>query len=780
MALSNDIISQFAKLTTTKKPTNSERTVYGTIVERDGSKYVKLDGSDLLTPVASTTNIESDERVTVMIKNHTATITGNLSSPAARSSEVSEIGSQISVFETIIADKVDTIQLVAVEAQIEDLEAKNVVIEDTLIAAQASIKELETTKLSAETADIKYANIDFTNIGKAAMEYFYAESGLIRNVVVDNQTITGNLVGVTISGDLIEGNTVVAEKLVIKGEDGLYYKLNTDGMNIETQQTDYNSLNGSIIKAKSITATKISVSDLVAFDATIGGFNITEDSIYSGVKESVDNTTDGVYLDKTGQIAFGNSTDYVKFYRKEDGTYELAISASTLVFGSSKKTVEEVINSETNKTYVSPIEPVGTFNVGDTWYQTSISDSIQTASSVATWELTLGSSDSATWASLADMTWDEAALYQWSGDVSNAVKVYTWNGNEWILVSDIAGALEDYPTIAEMTSAIGLSAESLTTEFNKKISGYSTTEEMNSAIDQSAESIKSVVYEKTEVDDKLKGYSTTEEMNSAIDQSAKSIVLEVEKMTPDSLENSSVTIDSSGIDMDGGEINLRAGSAMKIESGGTFEIESENFTVTPEGRVSMLDAVVSGNLSQDGYSVLTQKNLVISSSEPTGSENMVWVKPLSNVTLTYTHGIAAQTNFKAFNTAQKLVLQGDPMDATATTYRYTLRIPYAVTGTPSETRTVTATIISNSGRTIGMTGTLINTLGYTGTLELTTTADFWVGDSDTVSLTLTVEAPATSYDYEYHKITPGTIQLICTAKSSNVSGWTNAEVYVYQ
>lgn len=82
------------------------------------------------------------------------------------------------------------------------------------------------------------------------MEKFYSESGLIKNVVVGNQTITGELVGVTIKGDLIEGNTLKADKLVIKGKDGLYYKLNTDGTGVTSEQTDENSLNGTVIQAK--------------------------------------------------------------------------------------------------------------------------------------------------------------------------------------------------------------------------------------------------------------------------------------------------------------------------------------------------------------------------------------------------------------------------------------------------------------------------------------------------------------------------------------------------
>ena len=37
------------------------------------------------------------------------------------------------------------------------------------------------------------------------MAYFYAQSGLIKDVTIGDAKITGELVGVTIKGDLIEG-----------------------------------------------------------------------------------------------------------------------------------------------------------------------------------------------------------------------------------------------------------------------------------------------------------------------------------------------------------------------------------------------------------------------------------------------------------------------------------------------------------------------------------------------------------------------------------------------
>lgn len=420
MALSNDLISQFVKVTKDEVDTKKETTVYGTIVEKDGDKYVKLDGSELLTPITSTTDAENNERVTVMIKDHGATVTGNISSPSARTETVKEIGNKITEAEILIANKVDTSvlnaesaridnlvtenvsikeRLTASEADIDNLEADNVTINEKLTAQSARIESLDTQKLSATDADLKYAtitnlnatnttvhnleadygdfkqlttdnftavnadiagkltatqadlkyaNIDFSNIGSAAIEKFFSKSGMIENIVVGEGTVTGKLVGVTISGDSIEANTIKADKLVVLGSDGLYYKLNVNALGETTASSDpkyQNGLDGSAIIAKSITASRISVTDLVAFDATIGGFHITDSAIYSGVKESVDNTTSGVYLDKNGQFNTGDSINYLKYYKDAENNYKLEVSAYLLLLGTSNKDVEAELDN---------------------------------------------------------------------------------------------------------------------------------------------------------------------------------------------------------------------------------------------------------------------------------------------------------------------------------------------------------------------------------------------------------------------------------------------------
>ena len=425
-------LSNIAKVIVKDEPKPDTVTVTGRAKEYNGKMYVQIDGSDQLTPIASSTvGIKTDDWVTVQIKNHSATVTGNATDPSPGTSyadeindKVDDVSDQISEFEIVIADKVDTDQLNAVngriddlvsenvtitgkldavEGEIDDLQADNVTITGKLDAAEAdidhlesskadisvleseyatienleatnadihnleadyasfkqvttedisaingNITNLETEKLDAESADIRYAKIDFANIGIAAVEELFAKSGIIEDLVVSSGHITGELVGVTIKGDLIEGNTIKADKLVVLGSDGLYYKLNVNGESVAAEQTQYNSLNGSVITANTITAEKINVDDLVAFNATIGGFHLSSSSMYSGAKASVDNTTPGVYLGSDGQLSIGDQDQYLKFYKDTDGSWKLELAADAIKMGTTS--IKDYIVTRTSLT----------------------------------------------------------------------------------------------------------------------------------------------------------------------------------------------------------------------------------------------------------------------------------------------------------------------------------------------------------------------------------------------------------------------------------------------
>lgn len=439
MNLSNDLVEQFVKATNEEVKERQNETLYGTAVVFEGKMYARLDGSQQLTPIKTTTNIREGDRIIVSVQRHSAVVTGNISSPSASIEDLSDShNNTIAKCKELIAKKVSTDDLEAATARIGVLETDYAIINGNLEAANANITKLEANKLEAKSADLKYAtienlnatnanvknltanhaefekavasdfeatnasikkldadklnatdanlkyaNIDFSNIKIAAIENLYATSGIIKDIVVSDQRITGTLVGVTITGDLIEGNTVVADKLVIKGSDGLYYKLNTDGITTEAQQTDYNSLNGSIIKAKSITATKVDVTDLVAFGATIGGLKIENGSIHSVSKDSASNTTRGLFFGKDGQAAIGDGTNFLKYFKDSDGNYKLAISADTITIKGGQKSLNTELDDINKK-----VNSVKSIKNTEVTYQAGTSG---TTAPTGTWNKTIPS-----------------------------------------------------------------------------------------------------------------------------------------------------------------------------------------------------------------------------------------------------------------------------------------------------------------------------------------------------------------------------------------------------
>ena len=230
MNLSSDLVAKFVDVMQQDSKRNTTTgPIYGTIVEYGGSRYVKLDGSDSLTPIVSAVDSEPGERVLVNILKQSATVIGNVSSPAARIDTVKEVTNKVTEFEIIVADKADikdlqaqtgridilvseniTIRdkLTASEGEIANLKSTNVTITGKLTAAEAEIKQIKTDKLDASTAQITYAtitNLDATNaqINNLSATYgefvnltakkFEAKDAEIANLKAEDATIKGRL-----------------------------------------------------------------------------------------------------------------------------------------------------------------------------------------------------------------------------------------------------------------------------------------------------------------------------------------------------------------------------------------------------------------------------------------------------------------------------------------------------------------------------------------------------------------------------------------------------------
>lgn len=559
MALSNDLVSQFAKLTNTKNE-NKETTVKATYVQKvNGVSYVRLDGanSDILTPVKTTVDAEPGDKVSVLIKDHAATIIGNISSPSARSTvvenlreNVDEQGNTIQQLDNVIIQQgnsiiqmnnsinqqqttinqhntkinqqedtivslnntiiqqnnnIDSMNNTIVEHgnQINSIgntvdqqgniisqhnniisqydnritQNKNDIIQqgniinqqgdhinsinnridsqDNVIYQQGNIirqqgdnitsinntineqnniinlhssaidiadsdiqilnsafvikdgvliglKEAIIDKIKTDYLDSAYADIDFANITTAAVQNLFSDSGIIKDLVVQQGKITGELVGVTINGDRIIAKTITADSILLNGMDGVLYELNLDKLNninisevskfnlLNTKPDDWETnykkyyqinnnkyvhltgdtapqwtantyyklsadyetaLDGSNIVANSITADKIAVTDLVAFGATIGGFQIDNNSIHTIGKSTVSSLAAGIYMDNSGNFSLGDDENYIVYQiDPQTGKSTLIMSSDDFFLGKKQRYLSDELDEITDNT----------------------------------------------------------------------------------------------------------------------------------------------------------------------------------------------------------------------------------------------------------------------------------------------------------------------------------------------------------------------------------------------------------------------------------------------
>lgn len=83
MNIPDKLLNDFKTIVAASSQVKPKRTqAYGTIVDSNGEMFVKIDGSDLLTPFVSTVEVGNGDRVMITFDNHTAIITNNITTPA--------------------------------------------------------------------------------------------------------------------------------------------------------------------------------------------------------------------------------------------------------------------------------------------------------------------------------------------------------------------------------------------------------------------------------------------------------------------------------------------------------------------------------------------------------------------------------------------------------------------------------------------------------------------------------------------------------------------------
>lgn len=233
MDLSRNVIRQFVEVTTPKGMTSNDNTVYGTIVDDDGSLFVKIDGSDSLTPVSSNVDLRADDRVIVLLKNHEATVLGSPTAPAARQSELIGLGN-------IVATKVDASEITAIRAEIGTLEASLIEADKAIVGdlevERARISDLEANSATIGDLDVERARISDLEANSATIGDLEAERARIDDLEAGNVEITGRLVAA--EADIVN----------LEAETAKIGNLEADVGNIET--LIFGSASGTVIQTE--------------------------------------------------------------------------------------------------------------------------------------------------------------------------------------------------------------------------------------------------------------------------------------------------------------------------------------------------------------------------------------------------------------------------------------------------------------------------------------------------------------------------------------------------
>ncbi len=305
MSLSSDLISQFAKVTNdNSKREKGTAIAYATVVSRGDTMYVKLDGSDVLTPVSSTVSIRDGERVTVMIKNHIATITGNITSPAANSEDnVDAARTATNYMELtddrglIVGDRTSTILRGNIQLKAESGGASIALRDGTTILTKFSATRKTYTGVTSASDSSSSSTITtededgtessetitdveqtvYTSQTKPVVKFespnpIYFSNGITTDkVLISNDSFISNM-NITLNGRIFDANgKAVLEPITSNGNLSIgygRYKAAT------TTSTDYSTLYGNKVRLYTKNGAQIIQDGRIAFETLNGKGNM--------------------------------------------------------------------------------------------------------------------------------------------------------------------------------------------------------------------------------------------------------------------------------------------------------------------------------------------------------------------------------------------------------------------------------------------------------------------------------------------------------------------------
>lgn len=266
-------------------------------VADEGISAVKIKNLDATVITAVTAHLEkvvAGEITTDELYAQLAEITklnvGEIEVDAAqiKNLEAEVIRVTVAHLEEVIAGDITTDELYAALATITTAQIALAVIDGaqirdaTILAAKIADAAITTAKIAdaaITSAKIKDGEIDTAKIALGAITTALIATGAIGTAQIADGSITDAKI-VELTADKITAGTLSVERLLLKGENGLFYAINAQAGGLtSTQLTEeqyQNAISGTALVARSVTADKIAAKSITANEIAAGAITAAE------------------------------------------------------------------------------------------------------------------------------------------------------------------------------------------------------------------------------------------------------------------------------------------------------------------------------------------------------------------------------------------------------------------------------------------------------------------------------------------------------------------------
>ena len=343
MGLSSELASQFAKVTNDSSRNTNGTKLYGTITMLGEVPHVKLDGTEELTPISRTVEVAEGDRVEVMIANHSATVTGNLTDPSIGvvragnlESKITQTAEQIQLQVSDLEKNLDskiTQTATEIRSEVSDLDGR---FSENITTVENGIREDLTNSLASmsetltqvETSIRDDLGAEISGLGEDISGLEESTNSSISTINASIETLTFNVSDLDskITQTAAEIRSEVSAEVtdlnatIVNTETGIRDTINVEVANLDSKITQTATSIQSEVSAKFETVDG-EIEKFSKFKQTVEGFS------FMGNGGTV--KINGGDINLTGAISFSDLSDATTKQQEIDSIAATANTAST-------------------------------------------------------------------------------------------------------------------------------------------------------------------------------------------------------------------------------------------------------------------------------------------------------------------------------------------------------------------------------------------------------------------------------------------------------------------